>query len=345
MSHDQTPVPRTRIAMAGFGAWGQMHARALAAIEGAEIVAVLARSSAAREAAGAQLPNARLCTDLSELLAIPKVDAVSVTVPNHLHAETAVAALQSGHHVFLEKPLGLSLKQCDTVIDAARTSNRQVVVNHELRVSHQWAGVRRLIAAGELGSIRHQHFSLFRKPFRTGSDGWRYDPARVGSWVLEELVHFVDLVTWYAAESGPPTRVSAFGDLPDKSLSNHLTVVLHWPDGATATLNQSLAGFEHHTVLDVAGTQGALRTWWSGAMDRALTPSFEMKRSHADGRVEAVAIPISGEVFELEAMWREACIGFAQQRSIMSAEQARLSVAICLAAEQAWRSGQTQTIA
>lgn len=344
MSSTAPPVPRTRIALAGWGAWGQMHARAINAIAGAEIVAVLARSAAARDAILKHVPEARVFDDLNLLLAADGIDAVSVTLPNHLHAETAVAALRSGRHVFLEKPLGLSLAQCDTVIEAARASGRQVVVNHELRVSHQWAGVKRMIAAGELGQIRHQHFSLFRKPFRTGSGGWRYDLSRVGSWVLEELVHFVDLVTWYAESSGPPTRVSAFGDDPSKGLSNHLTVVLEWSDGATATLNQSLAGFEHHTVLDIAGSTGALRTWWSGAMDRTLTPSFELKRARADGQVELVDIPISGEVFELEAMWREACVGFAHGRSIMTAEQARSSVAICLAAEQAWRSGQTQSL-
>ena len=72
-------------------------------------------------------------------------------------------------------------------------------------------------------------------------------------------------------------------------------------------------------------------------MDRTETPSFELKRRRGDGAVEAVSIPLSGEVFELEANLRRAFAGFAAGHSIMSPEMARLSVAVSLAAEQSWR--------
>ena len=71
-----------------------------------------------------------------------------------------------------------------------------MAVNLELRVSKQWGAVHDMVARGDFGDLRYQHLSLFRRPFKTGSGGWRYDRARVGSWVLEELVHFIDLVLW-----------------------------------------------------------------------------------------------------------------------------------------------------
>ncbi|MEO8856006.1 MAG: Gfo/Idh/MocA family oxidoreductase [Burkholderiaceae bacterium] len=333
-------VPTTRVALAGFGAWGGMHARAIAAIEGAEVVAVLARSAAAREAAAQAVPQAQLYDDYAALLANPDIDVVNVVLPNHAHADAAVAALDAGKHVLLEKPLGLTLEQCDAVATASQRTGRLVAVNHELRVSRQWGAVRDLVAQGALGSLRHQHLSVFRKPFRTGSGGWRYDRARVGSWVLEELVHFIDLVLWYAEANGSPSRVTAFGGDPDRDLSDHFSVVLEWDDGATAVLNQCLGGFEHHSLLEIAGSGGALRTWWSGTMDRTETPSFEMKLRRGDAAVETIAIPLSGEVFELEENLRRAYAGFAAGHSIMSAQQARASVAVSLAAEQSWRTRQ-----
>lgn len=115
--------------------------------------------------------------------------------------------------------------------------------------------------------------------------------------------------------------------------------MLEWRDGATAVLNQCLSGFEHHTVLEIAGSNGALRTWWGGTMDRTLTPSFEMKCRHGDGEVQTVAIALSGEVFELEENLRQALAGFARGVSILPARAARASVAISLAAEQSWRQG------
>ncbi len=332
----------TRVALAGFGAWGLMHARAIRAIDGASVVAVLARSEAARAQASAEIPGVAIHRDLDTLLAEPGVDVVDVLLPNHLHAQTAIRALETGHHVFLEKPLGLTLAECDAVQAAVVRSGRQLAVNHELRVSRQWGAVRDAIDAGELGSIRHQHLSLFRRPFRPGAGGWRHDPARVGSWVLEELVHFIDLILWYAEANGLPARVGAHGGTwTPGALSDHFTLVLEWDDGATAVLNQCLGGFEHHTVLEVAGSRGALRTWWSGTMDRTLTPGFEMKRRIGDGEVETVEIPLSGEVFELEEHLRRAFAGFAADRSVMSCAMARPSIAICLAAERAWREGRS----
>jgi myo-inositol 2-dehydrogenase/D-chiro-inositol 1-dehydrogenase len=337
MSDNSQAVPATRIALAGFGAWGRMHARAVAAIDGAKIVAVLARSEESRQAARQALPDARLVRDYAALLTADDVDVIDVVLPNHAHADAAVAALDAGKHVLLEKPLGLTLAECDAVAAASRRSGRLVAVNHELRVSRQWGAVHEMIAGGELGALRHQHLSLFRKPFRAGSGGWRYDRTRVGSWVLEELVHFIDLVLWYAESAGLPGRVAAYGGDPTEDLTDHFSVVLEWSDGATAVLNQCLGGFEHHTLLEIAGSAGALRTWWSGTMDRTETPSFELKRRRGEGDVEKISIPLSGEVFELEANLRRALAGFAAGHSIMSPESARPSVAVCLAAEQSWR--------
>jgi myo-inositol 2-dehydrogenase/D-chiro-inositol 1-dehydrogenase len=320
-----------------------MHAKAIEAIDGAQVVAVLARSDAARRAALDAVPNARLFDDYGAMLRDDDIDVVNVVLPNHLHAQAAVDALAAGKHVFLEKPLGLDLAQCDAVADAVQRSGKQVAVNHELRVSRQWGLVRSLLGQGALGQVRHQHLSLFRRPFRAGAGGWRHDPGRVGSWVLEELVHFIDLILWYAEPNGHPVKVSAFGN--GGPLSEHFMVVLEWADGATAVLNQCLGGFEHHAVLEVVGSAGALRTWWSGTTARTLTPSFELKLQRGDADVETLAIPWSGEAFELEENLRLAYQGFACGRSVMSPRQARLSVAVSLAAERSLAEGRAIELA
>jgi myo-inositol 2-dehydrogenase/D-chiro-inositol 1-dehydrogenase len=327
---------QTKVALAGFGAWGQMHARAISAIADAEVVAILVRSQASRDAALQIVPNARLYESLDELLAQSDVDVVNVLLPNHFHAQTAVAAMRAGRHVLIEKPVGLSLEECDAVLEASQRYGRLAAVNHELRVSRQWGLVKDRIERGDLGEIHHQHLSLFRKPFRPGSGGWRFDRERVGSWVLEELVHFIDLVLWYRASAGLPSSVMAFGGDRKQALSTHFTLVMEWPDGATAVLNQCLGGFEHHTVLEIAGSHGAVRTWWSGAMDRTTKPNFELKIRSGDAEAQELTIPLSGEVFELEEHLRQAYAGFALGRSVMSVEDARPSIVVALAAQRSW---------
>ena len=108
----------TRIALAGFGAWGQMHARAISEIGGAEVGAVLCRSEAAKVAAREMLPQAVRYTDYETMLAECDCSVVDITVPNHLHAQFAVAGLESDRHVFVEKPVGLDLASCAAVVAA-----------------------------------------------------------------------------------------------------------------------------------------------------------------------------------------------------------------------------------
>ena len=329
----------TRVALAGFGAWGQMHARAIEAIEDAGIVSVFCHSERSAAAAAEIVPDARRFDDYEAMLAAGGFDAVNITVPNNVHAAFAVAALEAGAEVFLEKPIGVSLAECDRVIAAATAAGRRVAVNHELRVSHQWRGVREIVAAGDIGRVRYQKFSLFRHKFRQGSGGWRYDPARVGSWVLEELVHFFDLVMWYAAENGPPARVTAYGNGARDDLVDNFCTVLEWRDGSIAVLSQCLSGFEHHTALEIGGTDGGVRTWWSGAQDRTMHPEFELKVQRGEADVETVAVPRSGEVFELEENLRAAYAGFREGRSILTPQETRIAVEVCLAAEQSHREG------
>ncbi|MFX7756102.1 hypothetical protein ABTJ91_20635, partial [Acinetobacter baumannii] len=80
-----------------------------------------------------------------------------------------------------------------------------------------------------------------------------------------------------------------------------VTVTLTWADGSTALATQCLAGFEHHTLLEIAGDDGAIRTWWAGVTDRTATPDFALAvRRRGAEAAEPVAIPRSGEIFELE---------------------------------------------
>ncbi|CAH1654150.1 Myo-inositol 2-dehydrogenase/D-chiro-inositol 1-dehydrogenase [Hyphomicrobiales bacterium] len=330
---------RSRVALAGFGAWGQMHARALGAIPEAELVAIYCHGASSAAAAAELAPSVPVFRRYDDLLASGALDVVNVAIPNDQHAAFAIAALKAGHHVFLEKPLGLSLEECDAVLGAAEAAGKAVAVNHELRVSHQWGKVREMIAAGDIGRVTHQHFSLFRHAFRPGAGGWRRDPARVGSWILEELVHFVDLVLWYARENGPPARLLAQSTSPS-GLSDTVSVLMTWADGSTALVTQCLAGFQHHTLLEIAGDAGAIRTWWAGANDRTAHPNFALDvKRRGSGDVETIAVPQSGEIFELEENLRQALHGFQTGDIVMPARDARIAVGLCLAIEQSIRDG------
>jgi myo-inositol 2-dehydrogenase/D-chiro-inositol 1-dehydrogenase len=164
----------------------------------------------------------------------------------------------------------------------------------------------------------------------------------VGSWVLEEPIHFFDLACWWLCEAGAPEVVYAQGTrLPAtaEGLWDNLTAVLRFRGGEHATVTQSLAVCEHHLAAKVVGEHGAIIAAWDGEMDRTTHPAASLKLS--DGQhLRDIPITLSGEFFELRAQmarFDEVCRGKATLP--IAPEEAALAVRICYAAEQSIAAG------
>ena len=331
-----------RFGLIGYGAWGRHHAAAIRQAPGAELTAIACRSEATAAAARADLPGVAVYRDYGELLRRADVDAVDIVVPNHLHAEIGVAALEHGKDVLLEKPMAVTPEECDRLIQAARRRGRVLSIGHELRLSSQWGRIRALVHAGEIGEPRYALVSLFRFPYRRGSEGWRYDPDRVGSWILEEPVHFFDFFMWYFEKWGDPRSVLAVGSAKGREpgMSDNFSAILRFPGRLYGVVTQTLGGFEYHKVMEVAGTEGAIRGWWSGSMDRTREPTFEL-RVQRRGETRGVALPLepSGEVFELEEELRQTVAAFRERRPLVSGEEARKRIVVCREAERSLQEG------
>ncbi|SED35487.1 myo-inositol 2-dehydrogenase / D-chiro-inositol 1-dehydrogenase [Rhizobiales bacterium GAS191] len=331
-----------RFGLIGYGAWGRFHAEAIRKAPGAELAAIACSSEATAKLARERYPTARLHLDYRALLADASIDAVDIVVPNHLHAEIAIAALEAGKNVLLEKPMAGNIPDCDRIVAAVRRSGRVLSVGHEFRVSSQWGLIRKLIRDGEIGEPLYANVSLFRFPYRQGSGGWRYESDRVGSWILEEPVHFFDMLMWWFEELGDPHLVHGFGNSKDRGrgMYDNFSAVMRWTGGAYAVVTQTLAGFEHHHVVEITGREGSLRTWWSGTMDRTFEPRHELKvkRKGAD-QCEIIELGRSGEVFELEEELAATVRAFEAGKPLVSAEEARKRIIVCLEAERAVAEG------
>lgn len=329
-----------RFGLIGYGLWGRHHAEAIAKAPGAELVAIGCESEKTAAAARERFPDIAIHRDIDAMLADASIEAVDIVVPNHLHEEIGVAALRAGKHVLLEKPMALSVEACDRLIAAAGASGKVLTIGHEFRLSTQWGRIKSLIDEGAIGSPLYANVSLYRFPYRQGSGGWRYDRDRVGSWILEEPVHFFDSVMWYFESLGDPARLVAFGNARSGAarpgMADNFSTVMRWPGGEYAVITQTLAGFEHHHVMEIVGSDGSIRTWWSGAEDRTREPSFELKLQRAGApRAETVQVGASGELFELDEELRLVVDAFRQGKPIVSGEEARKRILCCLAAERA----------
>ena len=340
-----TDTDAMRFGLVGYGAFGRLHAQCIGRVASARLAAICARSDDAAARARADFPDLAVYRDYRELVADAAVGVVDVVTPNHTHAEIGEAALAAGKDLLLEKPMANTVEGCDRLIAAARRHDRLINVGHELRLSSQWGTIKRLIDEGAIGRPAYANLSLFRHPYRPGAGGWRHDPGRVGSWILEEPVHFYDLIMWYFEAWGDPLAVRAIGTSSGRAavsgqagMDDNFSSVLTFPGGRYATITQSLAGFEHQTLLEITGDDGALRSWWSGGDARALAPTFELKLMAKGAREpERLRLASSGEVFELEEEIRQTVAAFRERRTLVSGEDARKRIAVCLAAERSVR--------
>jgi predicted dehydrogenase len=134
---------------------------------------------------------------VAELIQRPEIDAVIVTSPHADHRDQVIAAAQAGKHVFLEKPMEISVARCDEMIEACERAGVTLCVAHVLR----WRGSPRrgkeLIDAGAIGSVRTIHFTWLAVDTGIEEKTWSLDPLH-GGYVLDAGVHVFDLMRWYA---------------------------------------------------------------------------------------------------------------------------------------------------
>ena len=334
---------KIRFGLIGFGVWGRHHARAIDECPQAELTAIAVRSPASLAEARAQHPGAVVLAGFSELLARPDLDVVDVVLPTDLHFEVGSAVLRAGKHLLLEKPMALSVPHCEELIRLARENDRLLAIGHEFRLSSLWGKVKEMIDAGAIGDPQYALIELWRNPYRTGADGWRYDIRRVGNWILEEPIHFFDLARWYFSRLGPPRTVFARAnarrsDHPE--LQDNFSAIVNFPNGAYAVISQTLSAFEHHQVAKVTGTHGALWAAWSGAMDRTFHPTFSLKYFDGEKAADVPLARVTGEVYELADQIALVARATAGNGSLaVTGEDGLWSVKMCLKAQESVQTG------
>lgn len=304
-------------------------------------MAIVAPSESSRAAAAQTHPQARVFPDHRRMLAETEIDIVDIVTPSDTHLEIATDVINAGRHLLLEKPMAVRIVDCQTMIRLARERGVKFAIGYEFRFSSQWGEIKRRIDAGVVGEPQYVLVELSRKSYRLGSAGWRYDPARVGSWALEEPVHFFDLARWYLTGAGNPVELVAYANSRDgnrPALHDNFSAMFRYANGAYAVISQTLAAFEHHQTVKVAGTKGAIWAGWSGAMDRTLHPECFLKVFDGD-KVENVTLAgQSGEIFELHTQIAH-CIDMVRGRVEPAAtgEDGLWSAGLCLLAEESIR--------
>ena len=150
---DDVEVRPLNCAVVGLGYWGPNLVRVLHELPGTSLVAVHDTRSEAMAKITDRYPRVRAVEWFEEILEDDDIDAVAIATPVSTHHELAEAALESGKHVFVEKPLAASTEQAESLIDVANRQQRVLMPGHTFLYSPPVTLGRKLIRSGELGDI------------------------------------------------------------------------------------------------------------------------------------------------------------------------------------------------
>lgn len=150
--------------------------------------------------------------DYRRLLERDEIDAVFVTTPDYCHEEHAVAALEAGKHVYLEKPMAITIEGCDRILRAARDNARKLYLGHNMRHMAFVRKMKALIDEGAIGEVKAgwcRHFVAY------GGDAyfkdWHAERSKATSLLLQKGAHDIDILHWLCG--GYSSRVTALGGL------------------------------------------------------------------------------------------------------------------------------------
>lgn len=184
-----------RIGLIGCGRVTEIaHLPALRRLRSVQVVALADRDRARLDRLADRYGVAARYAEHQDLLADPSVDAVGICVPAAHHAEVALASLDAGKHFLVEKPLSLSLTDCDRLIERASQSEARGMIGFNMRWHRLVRRMRRVVEAGSLGRLR-----LLRTVFASGSrlapglPEWRGRRELGGGALIEQGVHHFDL--------------------------------------------------------------------------------------------------------------------------------------------------------
>ncbi len=323
-----------RCGIVGYGPvfnFGRAHAGWIGATSGLELVAVCDRDPDRAALARGENPGIRTYTSLDEMLAQDDIDLVSVVVPHHLHREVVVACLRAGKHTVVDKPMAVTVAECDAMIEAAEQAGRTLAVFHNRRHDGNYRAIRRVVESGRIGDV-------FRVEVNAGGygspgSGWRSRKEVSGGALYDWGSHAIDWVLNLVAS--PPVRVTGFAQKRvwmDATNEDHTQAILRFENGCVAELQISSLAAAPKPRWRILGTQG-------GILDEGKEPfSIYVRHEGYPARIEA-----RYEKTDWQAYYNNIAAHLKEGAELdVKPEQARRIIAVLQAAQRSAASGQAE---
>jgi UDP-N-acetylglucosamine 3-dehydrogenase len=307
-------MDRLRIGVIGLGWFGEIHCETIVGVASLELTALCTRTPDRLAALAGKFGVAKTFTNYHDLLADPEIDAVSICTMWDQHTEPAIAALEAGKHVFLEKPIASTVADARSILAASKRSKGILSIGHIVRFNPRYRMAKQAIEAGRIGKI-------------VAMSSRRNIPAAWTTTILEKIgpivgdaIHDTDIMLWYTGDR----ITSVYAQTVDVRGLQHPDIgqtMYRFAGGATATLETvwcmpDKTPFDIDERMSIIGTEGIIHvqdtfpnlaivddnklhspdtTYWpefDGVRGGALRDEFSyFSRCALDGRKPAIGTP------------------------------------------------------
>ncbi|MCE2401029.1 Gfo/Idh/MocA family oxidoreductase [Candidatus Poribacteria bacterium] len=199
---------------------------------------------------------------LEDIVNHPEIDAVIVTCETNRHAEMVAAAASEGKNILCQKPMALTLEDCDKIAEAVQKSGVKFMMAHQMRRDPANIAMKKLIESGVLGKIgmlrrRHCINVLFSEAFVTGPSRWHIDPEKNMGMFMDDASHATDFIYWML---GKPTSVIAEIDnvLTDVAPDDTGVAVYRFSGGTMAILINTSVTLAGENTTEIYGDEGVV---------------------------------------------------------------------------------------
>jgi UDP-N-acetyl-2-amino-2-deoxyglucuronate dehydrogenase len=341
----------TGFGIVGCGMISNFHARAIEDIRGAKIVACFDMYAPGAK----RFAEANGCTaydTLDELLADPAVDIVNICTPSGAHMEPAVAAANAGKHVVVEKPLEITLKRCDKIINACKKNKVKLVTILPSRFSGANMALKEAIVSKRFGKLTlgDTYVKWWRTQEYYDSGGWR------GTWALDgggafmnQAIHNVDLLYWFMGDVAEVNAVTGLLAHKRIEVEDAGAACVKFKNGAIGVLQATTAAWPGLLKkTEIHGTQGTviveqddILMWEFAKKDRkdaAIKKRFAPQEGNTGGASDPSAISYEGHKKQLQDLIEAIK---KRRKPLVIGEDGRKSVEIILAIYKASWTGKT----
>ena len=323
----------------GLGWFGEKHLEALSAIPNVELHALCTRNPERLAEVAAKFGAKKTFTDYAQMLADPELEAVSIVTMWDQHTAPAIAALEAGKHVFLEKPMASTVADCDAIVAAANAARGSFMVGHICRFNPRYAAAKEAIAARRIGKI----ISMYAR---------RNLPAWVGATVLDKIgpiigdcVHDTDLMFWFSG-SRAVTAYAQTVRVRDHAHPDLGQVMYRLESGASCILESvwclpDTTPFQIDERLEIIGTEGSISI--HDTHPNLMIVDKDGARCPDTTYWPTIHGQLRGALRDELAYFAD-CIATGKKPNVITPEESREAVRACLAAEESAATGKVVTL-